>query len=496
MNDKKPDKIPDQSSGKLPRLAPGRPIPAATMDAFIGAVEEAGNMALSGGLGATKAAGNTAIKLDRAVPFDAIVSGPTSPYTWREVYLDRDTDPPTWKTLAGGRSGTANAYEYNGAVRLDGKAVRLTPVGGSWFKFVHPRKGSAHAPPPCPMTVQFFDCGVPTGGAILESVGFNPGPPATYGPVITTGTTDGDGLYTFPDTVGPYLQITYDGLTSRLNGQIAGLAVFNCANPLPICYYHAKVSISTTAGATVNFSDIPPGFVITGDGSGGILLTFKHFYYCSEPPPFPVTFNAHVGMPIEDPDWQNWLDNCQSVDVDCGDEVAVDVPIFRWADDYARRVADCDQGCELRGEGPLYRGLAPKVLQVIPGTISGPGLGALDGVPVTLTWDAANRLWDSGCIPDPGVRCNPNDPYATPRFYHSARLQIFGSGSTPGPLFLYFYETTDCGPVPPGTTAFCGNAYIIAGGAKCVLASPVDGTMTGNGVGIFAAGIYRFDITE
>jgi hypothetical protein len=136
----------------LNKQKPGEPIKTRTINDMIDGVE--GLSGLSTGQGFGGQGYQIAFQADGNFP--AKLSGTASPYSFAEVY---GTAGGAWAVLAGGRSGTTNAYEYNAKASLANKVVMLKPHWPGAYKFSLPRKpagsgggGIATSYCPCPFT--------------------------------------------------------------------------------------------------------------------------------------------------------------------------------------------------------------------------------------------------------------------------------------------------------------------------------------------------------
>src|SRR4051812_42844267 len=119
----------------LDKLIPGKDLPARTINRFIDAVATLSNIQFAAPLVGDSGPRGIHLPDDRTRPFDAMLSGFSSPYSWAEATIDNSTSTPSVVILLGGRTGSANAHEYNAKTGLDGKFATLTPVGESWCKF-------------------------------------------------------------------------------------------------------------------------------------------------------------------------------------------------------------------------------------------------------------------------------------------------------------------------------------------------------------------------
>lgn len=350
-------------------------------------------------------------------------------------------------------------------------------------------------PPFCWPTVHVEDC---DGSPIEHAVVTITRCPAFGGPTPISGETDVDGNYLFPLASVPPLtavqyncySITWDGATY---GPFFGISdtIYNCTHTIDFCYDHATVTITSTAAAA---PDLEPGsfgrFVKSIPSAGTILLTYKTLRYCAATSALPATITPVV-VPA---DPTKYLNNCATFTVHCGDALAESIPLFEWDTDYTSfDPGFCDRGCTDHGEGPDYRGLTPKVLFWTPSTITGLGLGTLDGSTITVTWNGS--YWDSGCLAVSGARCCTAGVYGP--FYATATLRIY-------PLILgetfYFdlalYPSADC---TVNTAPFtCQDQHITSGitGPACLpyFYSPLDVTL--GAAPQCGFGSYQFHITE
>lgn len=98
--------------------------------------------------------GGQAVGLAREVPFEAVLAGDASPYSWQRCYRD-PARPAGWALAPAWDSGTANAIEVNDTPGLGGRRARLHPAGDGTYWFRHVRMGGYSLPEsgclPCPL---------------------------------------------------------------------------------------------------------------------------------------------------------------------------------------------------------------------------------------------------------------------------------------------------------------------------------------------------------
>jgi hypothetical protein len=327
------------------------------------------------------------------------------------------------------------------------------------------------------LTVYLYDCspsGSPISGATVTITGL----PSSPGPTTVTGSTNGSGYYQYchSATLGGsvVVTVTYGDMTYSYPW-------FFCTSTTTLCYTKVQVNATITTAAEPTLTSSVGGgtypFTLTVDGSTATFV-YETLQECFNPGLFPGTYTFYA-LPGVD----NYLSNCVTVTLNCGDNVDIDLteydldPCYFDYSDY-----HCDLGCETWGKGPNYRGAVSKQMQITFNTAAGRCTLFADdeGVPIILTGSQTfdmfgnpdGWLWDSGCRGGQGnyqslnagycddyVSSNLNCPvpYEIERVgYSSTRVTMTGSTLTyaryslPGCVPITGYCYNQCGYVGPG----------------------------------------------
>jgi hypothetical protein len=426
---------------------------------------------------------NDALHLSYAPPITAILSGSSSPYSWTEKY---GTAAGGWSTRV--RTGTTNAYEVNSVANLGGKLERLHPDGFGGYRFQH--VGSGTAPPVgCTVTVHLQDratgAGLAGGAVTIRRLGV----------VVATGTTNSSGDYAVGSlATGTTFQVTivYDGLTQ--------VGTTSCGGTLGFSYCKGIVTLTTEPDSLATFGSLTLSPPPLEDLGGGVYRwTYRELRLTSSGSLLPAV--GQVGSSKD-----GYVSRCVDVPLDCGDNIAVALPLYFYQPDFFVPVCACPVApCQDLGDAPDNAGIAPKVLlirwsvlyQVDPGGPAAPGplgitsasvFGSNAETWIPMTWDGVNgngmntfagSFWDSGCLASDGktITC-PTGPPAT-RACASTRTTLrCNVGDVTFTANYIQYPAAACANTSPGcigTISVTGEH----GAGDSGVCTPVTGTATG-----------------
>ncbi len=459
-------------------IRPGLPILADTVEQ-IRQVFQATDISVDAPLEMIDSANGRHLRLGQSGGIWARLFGDGPSYNWVEVRPDDDVYDQCCRE--GGE-----AYEVNGFAGLDQTIQWLVPgFGGDW-RFQSVRKGTPT--PTCAATViniwDRINGGQATGLSIsidyinIYNAPGHPyktnvgnGPPGTNFGVLPTFSYYGYYAVTVTDTENNYV------IPVSFNGQ--GLAVSRCRSlDLQFCKITIDVATEDDAVCEAYVPDRGTGWGIWVTPTKNVSY---YLTYGSNPPKLSDTIYRPITVVVSVYK-EGTLGNCKEVVIEhCGEYHSIALPLYHYEEKYVRgldaRNPDCsDVGCLVRGPGPEYSGVISKVLTM---TISpywysrqrpapyGPEgvtfddeptwrprnqiLGSDWGTSITVTYDPALGLWDSGPRGGNGLKvfCGYNSygqetyaPITSTRLYYGHVGAQFQT-----PLCRYEWSAPGCGNV-------------------------------------------------
>lgn len=212
-------------------------------------VERLAKLEVGGTLSLQEGPSGRSIASAQVEPFYALLSGSSSPYGWTEQFHQPGN---TW--IDGYRSGTASAYEVNGAPGLGGKRARLIPDGFGGYRFQFVRLGTAVCGSIC-TTVKNCDNTLAPGVSVTVTGPSSSGTCVTTGQVTSvTRTSAGSGY-----TSGTDYPLGFSG-----GGGTGAAGLFDVSDGVPI-------NIRVTAGGSGYTS--APAVSFPGAGGSGATAT-------------------------------------------------------------------------------------------------------------------------------------------------------------------------------------------------------------------------------
>jgi hypothetical protein len=462
------------------RLVPNRPIPARPLRRLAELAEAASRRA--GPYAGEEGPHGQSWRGGEDEAFPARLGGSANPYTGTEVY---GTPGGGWTTLPGGRVVTV--HETNGIAGLNTRVVEVSQGGPDWYKATWNAFGTT-APVGCTVTVHLQDratgAGIAGGAVTIRRLGV----------VVATGTTNASGDYAVGSlATGATFQVTivYDGLTQ--------VGTASCGGTLGFSYCKGIVTLTTEPDSLATFGSLTISPPALEDLGGGVYRwTYRELRLTSAGSLLPAV--GQVGSSKD-----GYVSRCVDVPLDCGDNIAVALPMFYYVDDYIVPNCGCPVApCQDLGDAPDNAGIAPKVMlirwsvlyQVDPGGPAAPGplgitsatiFGTNAETWIPITWDgvAGNGVnptvgstWDSGCLASDGktITCSTTTPATRPCASTRTRVQCDASGSTFTATYLQ-YPAASCANTTPnciGTITATGSH----GAGDSGVCTPVTGSAT------------------
>jgi hypothetical protein len=433
----------------------------------------------AGGLGVTATPRGRVLRRNRRPPIMGLLSGSSSPYT----FVQR-VEGPTGALVDGPLAGTA--YEVNSVAGLGGLTVRLHPDRFGDWRFQDVAFGTA--PAGCTVTVHLQNrptlAGLAGGAVTIRRLGV----------VVATGTTNSSGDYAVGSlATGTTFQVTivYDGLTQ--------VGTASCGGTLSFSYCKGIVTLTTEPDSVATFGTLTISPPPLEDLGGGVYRwTYRELRLTSSGSLLPAV--AQIGSSKD-----GYVGRCVDVPLDCGDNIAVALPMFYYVDDYIVPNCGCPVApCQDLGDAPDNAGIAPKVMQirwsvlyqVDPGGPAAPGplgttsasvFGSNAETWIPITWDgvAGNGVnptvgstWDSGCLASDGktITCPTGPPATRACASTRTRVQCDASGSTFTASYIQ-YPAAACANTSPnciGTITATGSH----GAGDSGVCTPVAGSAT------------------